>query len=244
MSTIFTTTIPETDCIGDSLDTINNNFDNLGTAVATVSSTINAFNVIDSPTIDLTFNSTTRSLSGSIIAGAVTTESISNGAVTPIKLAQPLTLATAQNATGTSIDFTGIPSWVRRITIMFNGVSTSGTSHILIQVGSGGITSSGYNSCGGGFINGVAGALIALTTGYVVFNDTATDVRNGHITITTMGNNTYVSSHTLAGDSTRDVIWWGTGSVSLPGILDRLRITTASGTDTFDAGTVNIMYEG
>ena len=35
-----------------------------------------------------------------------------------------------------------------------------------------------------------------------------------------------------------------TGAVSLSGTLDRIRLTTVNGTDTFDAGSVNIMYEG
>ena len=43
------------------------------------------------------------------------------------------------STSGTSIDFTGIPSWVKRITVMFNGVSTSGTSFKQIQIGSGSV---------------------------------------------------------------------------------------------------------
>jgi hypothetical protein len=34
------------------------------------------------------------------------------------------------------------------------------------------------------------------------------------------------------------------GHVSLSGALDRIRLTTVNGTDTFDAGSVNIIYEG
>jgi hypothetical protein len=33
------------------------------------------------------------------------------------------------------------------------------------------------------------------------------------------------------------------GFVPLSGTLDRVRITTANGTDTFDAGSINILYE-
>ena len=86
MSTIFTVTIPETDCIGDSLDTINNNFDKLGTAVTTVSSTVNAFNVADTPTVDLSFNNTTRTLSASVVAGSISTLQLSAGAVGAVQL--------------------------------------------------------------------------------------------------------------------------------------------------------------
>jgi hypothetical protein len=34
------------------------------------------------------------------------------------------------------------------------------------------------------------------------------------------------------------------GSKTLAGTLDRIRITTVNGTDTFDAGQINILYEG
>jgi hypothetical protein len=32
--------------------------------------------------------------------------------------------------------------------------------------------------------------------------------------------------------------------VSLSGTLDRIRLTTVNGSDTFDAGSINIIYEG
>ena len=151
---------------------------------------------------------------------------------------------TSQASTsGTSIEFTSIPSWVKRVTVMFNGVSLSGTASFLIQIGSGSITSSGYNSCSAGCINAASPAVSTSTAGYLIIGDTASDVRSGHMVITLLGSNTYVSSHTLGGDSTRDVCWWGGGSVTLGGTLDRVRITTSNGTDTFDAGSINILYE-
>ena len=33
------------------------------------------------------------------------------------------------------------------------------------------------------------------------------------------------------------------GRVTLSGALDRVRVTTVNGTDTFDAGSINILYE-
>jgi len=180
-----------------------------------------------------------------IVDANVTTAKIADANVTPAKLSQPLTLRTAVASTsGTAIDFTSIPSWVKRITVMFSGVSVSGTSSFLVQIGSGSITSSGYNSCSAGAINNAPPAVTTSTAGYVIISDTASDVKNGHMVITLMGSNLYVSSHTFGGDSTRDVVWWGGGSVTLGGTLDRVRITTVNGTDTFDAGSVNILYEG
>ena len=53
---------------------------------------------------------------------------------------------TVASTSGTSIDFTGIPSFVKRITVMLNQVSLSGTSNVCIQLGtSGGVdTASTY----------------------------------------------------------------------------------------------------
>lgn len=151
---------------------------------------------------------------------------------------------TAQNSTsGTYIDFTGIPAGVKRVTVLFNAVSTSGTSHILIQIGSGSITSSGYNTAAGGCINNAAPAVSSSTAGFILFNDTVTDLRSGTITIALAGSNIYVESHTLAGSSSRITTYWGGGQVTLGGALDRVRITTANGTDTFDAGSINVLYE-
>lgn len=57
-------------------------------------------------------------------------------------LEQPITQGTAQNTTsGTTSDFTGIPSWAKKIIVMINGISTSAVSStFMLQLGtSGGI---------------------------------------------------------------------------------------------------------
>lgn len=154
-----------------------------------------------------------------------------------------ITSGTAVSASGTAINFTGIPSWAKRITVMFNGVSTGGTSHILVQIGSGSITSSGYNCVAEGSINGVSPAVYGSTAGFIVAFDTASDIRSGIMNINLINSNNYVQSHVMGGISARTVMVWGGGSVSLSGVLDTVRITTANGTDTFDAGTINIFYE-
>ena len=176
-------------------------------------------------------------------AGAITTARILDANVTPAKLAQPLTLATSVAATsGTSIDFTGIPSWAKRITLMFSGVSTNSSGSLLVQIGdSGGIESTGYSSAaGGGFGNGQtdtssAGFLIepTLQTG-------ASSVRHGSMIISLLTGNTWVEQMSAYGSAGHSC---GGGSKTLSGTLDRVRLTTTS-TDTFDAGSVNIIYEG
>jgi hypothetical protein len=154
-----------------------------------------------------------------------------------------LVAATAQASTsGTSIDFTGIPSWVRRITVMFNGVSTNGSSALLVQLGAGSVTTSGYVSTSNGTNQASATGGVSATSGLIIRNASAASSANsGHMTITNISGNTWVASHTLKNATTEAM--WGGGDVTLGGTLDRVRITTVNGTDTFDAGSINILYE-
>jgi hypothetical protein len=159
--------------------------------------------------------------------------------------ATSITSGTAVASTsGTSIDFTGIPSWVKRVTVMFQGVSTSGTSPVQVRIGTGGTpTTTGYVSYGG-----VAGGTTKfnVTTGFY-FNDAtsaANWLRNGTMTFTNISGNIWVES--LQGgffNGTDGYGLSGGGNISLSGVLDMIRITTVNGTDTFDAGSINIMYE-
>jgi len=59
--------------------------------------------------------------------------------------------------------------------------------------------------------------------------------------ITLISGSSYVSSHSGMTNNTQAIS--GGGGITLSGTLDRVRITTVNGTDTFDAGTINIMYE-
>jgi hypothetical protein len=70
----------------------------------------------------------------------------------------------------------------------------------------------------------------------------ATNVISGAMTLLLFSGNTWVSSHT-AGSSANSTTFFGGGQVTLSGVLDRLRVTTVNGTDTFDAGSINILYE-
>jgi hypothetical protein len=154
------------------------------------------------------------------------------------------TLATAVASTsGTSIDFTGLPSWVKRITLMFQGVSTNGTSNWLFQLGSGSATTSGYLGTGYRATNAGSWINIAFTTGFGVPFDTASAVVHGSIVFANITGNNWVANGFLSRSDTTTTGGTG-GSISLAGVLDRVRITTVGGTDTFDAGTINILYEG
>lgn len=157
----------------------------------------------------------------------------------------PLVSGTAIVSSGANIDFTGIPSWAKRVTIMFNGISTTGTSPPQIQVGSGSFTTSGYLGANS-VIAASSVSTVVFTTGFGIGVNTggwaASSVISGTITLTLMTGNTWTASGS-AGTSTGTGVYLTAGGISLSGALDRVRITTVNGTDTFDAGTFNIMWE-
>ena len=161
---------------------------------------------------------------------------------------QRIVLSTAVASTsGTSIDFTGLPAWVKKITVMFQNLSAAGVnSRLLIQIGdSGGIENTGYNSTSA-YSTGSAGTSNSATTGYVLDNGggqpslfvTGTAV----ITLLDSSTNLWVATHMA--ELTVGYTMFGGGRKTLSGTLDRVRITSVNGTNTFDSGSINIMYEG
>lgn len=151
--------------------------------------------------------------------------------------------ATAQASTsGTSIDFTSVPSWVKRITVMFRQVSTNGSSNKLIQVGAGSVTTSGYDSSGSLIYGSNQCVITASTAGFIIRVDGSGELFSGQYVLTLLGSNIWVGSSVVA-DSSANRVWHSAGSISLGGTLDRVRITTVNGTDAFDAGSINILYE-
>lgn len=174
--------------------------------------------------------------------GVVGTSDLASAAVTPAKLSQPFTAGTAVASTsGTSIDFTGIPSWVKRITVMYAGVSTNGTSALILQLGtSSGVVTSGYVGA-----MSYASAQAIYTTGIGIHNNgSASGIGNGTTQVSLLGSNTWAASGTVGCTGAGTGETYSSGSyIALGGTLDRVRITTVNGTDAFDAGTINILYE-
>jgi hypothetical protein len=169
----------------------------------------------------------------------VTTVKIADANVTPAKLSQPSTLATVQNSTsGTSIDFTAIPSWVKRITINFVGVSATGTTPYKVRIGdSGGLETTSYISSAS-FDTGRAG----FTDGFGVQDSTtAGSIYSGSVILTRLSaaTNTWIESGILA-DSINNYVHSSGGYKTLSDTLDRVSVVTAG---TFDLGSINIMYE-
>ncbi len=185
-------------------------------------------------------------VTNSIASGQTFTSPVFAGTPTGVGV---LTAATAQNSTsGTSIDFTGIPSWVERITVMFNGVSTNGGSPIQVQLGdSGGIETSGYSGAVLTVISTSAYVAEALPGAGFRFETatgalTAAATRSGHLILTNVSGSIWVASGNL-GNSGNAIFSSVGGTKTLSDTLDRVRITTVNGTDVFDAGSINILYE-
>jgi hypothetical protein len=129
---------------------------------------------------------------------------------------------------------------VKRITVMFQGVSVSSTSNFLIQIGAGSVTTSGYSSAGWTTNTNTANS----TAGFIMSGGgmLATYSWSGAATISSFGSNTWAFTSIIGVQSAGGTAL-GSGSIALGGTLDRVRITTVSGTDTFDAGSINILYE-
>jgi hypothetical protein len=159
----------------------------------------------------------------------------------------PIVAGTAVASTsGTSVDFTNLPSWVERITVQFSGVSTNGSSIIIVQLGTGATptyTTSGYLGASVGGLTGVSPLVTNYSTGFMIGSDgAATYVRHGTLVLSNITGNTWVASSALGlSDSARFTT--GGGTIALAAALTAVRITTVNGTDAFDAGTVNILYE-
>jgi hypothetical protein len=147
---------------------------------------------------------------------------------------------------GTSVDITGIPSWVKRVTVVFNEISTNGISAPMLQIGdSGGVETTGYLGSTSTSSGGVTTSF-AFTTGFGLAgtNGVAGNFFSGSVTITSFSTstNTWMCSGVIGFSNVAATSYLGS-SKTLSTTLDRVRITTVGGTDTFDSGSMNILYE-
>ena len=142
---------------------------------------------------------------------------------------------------GTSFNFGSIPAGTKLIIISFQGVSLSGTDDLLIQIGdAGGIETSGY----------VAASVLGVddntsTAGFIIHAGEAVDIFTGQMILSLLDSTTFywVSSHTgRSSPSAGAINVSGGGYKALSAELTQLTLTR-TGTDTFDAGSVNIMYQ-
>lgn len=181
--------------------------------------------------------SLTALTAGGLPDNSVLTADIANAQITPAKLSQPMTIGTTVNTTsGSAIDFTSLPNWVRRITVMLNGVSTTGTAFTLLQLGAGAAPlTTGYVSYAS-----IGTTVFNSTSGFIVYpGAVAASSVYATIVLVHMGGNIWSVSGTAC-PTTTTAAALSVGTLSLGGTLDRIRLST---TNTFDLGSVNILYE-
>jgi hypothetical protein len=156
----------------------------------------------------------------------------------------PIVSGTAVASTsGTSIEFTSIPSWVKRITVMFSGVSVNAANNIQVQLG----TVSGFETTNYFSTSSNTADVVSITTGFA-FNDGSATVTSalysGALVISKIDGNTYVADGCGIRHSSNSGSIAGTKALSAA--LTQIRVigsTTGSPTATFNAGTINILYE-
>jgi hypothetical protein len=150
---------------------------------------------------------------------------------------------TTNTTSGTSIDFTSLPSGINRFTLLFNQVSTSGTSYKLIRVGkASGFVSSGYQSASSIIYGSNSTEVASSTAGFLIRSDVASEVFSGSASFHLLDNTNDIWTYSsVLGTATRT--WHSAGYCSLGGELTQVRLTTVNGSDTFDNGSINIFYE-
>lgn len=173
------------------------------------------------------------------IANGTNGQVLRSGASDPAWGAQIVLGTAVASTSGTSIDFTTVPAWARRVTVMFSGVSLSGTATFLVQIGSGSFVTSGYS----GHSAATNGTNITSAAGFPVAIGTAGLFFDGVLTLTNVTGNTWMATHQGGLRVSALGIVGGGAGLALGGVLDRVRITSSTGTDTFDAGTINISWE-
>lgn len=150
------------------------------------------------------------------------------------------TLGTAQDtSTGASLyDYTEIPSGVKQILLILDGVGVSANDELVILIGdAGGFETSGYlSNCSRD------GANSQLTTGFLITESGASSQNwSGNVLITNVNGNTWIQDAVLSVTNTTGTARFSGGTKTLSAELDRLRLDT-NGTDTFVAGQINIQY--
>lgn len=154
-----------------------------------------------------------------------------------------LRMEAAKAATGTAVDFTGIPAWVKKITVLFAGVSSNGTSSYVVRIGgASGISATSYEAGSTHFSSNAVGGE-AHTTGFGIRCNQAAILTSGNMFICRMSDIVWTQSNVFGGSSTNfSVIGGGMKVLNEP--LTQLRITTINGTDVFDAGYFSLILEG
>jgi hypothetical protein len=176
----------------------------------------------------ITLPDASTTLVGTDAIQTLTNKTISGGTITR---------DTEKTLSGTTTEFTDIPSWAKRITVMLSGLSTNGTDQPTIQIGSGTYAVTGYTSTASS-----SGGNVSLTTGFILTNGhSAADIFSGSVQLVNVYGNVWIESGVCF--NVNGAARPSSGIITLSGTLDRLRITTNTSVNTFDAGFANVFYE-
>jgi hypothetical protein len=177
------------------------------------------------------------------VSGGVAT--IDSGVITPTKLSQPFTSGTAVTASGSSVTFGSLPSWITRISILFDSLSTNGTEIVYVRAGSSGsLATTGYDHFYGTITATPAADAAISSNGILISGNAASAIRFGCIVLSKIGSS---NKWVINGQSARNQsgvansVSFHAGTVTLSSTLDIVGIQC--GANTFDAGTVNVIYQ-
>jgi hypothetical protein len=180
-----------------------------------------------------------------IVAGTLSTTK----AITPAVLRSGALYRSSVITIGALVGYTWqtIPSWVKRITVIMNGCSTSTTTNTGVQIQLGttgsGIISSGYNSHLVGINQGTG--QYKLTTGFLVTPIGMLDSAVFHGTMVIHIDNT-LGVAIATGQNMYTVndgaVQFSSGILAYATTIDRIRISTTN-SSTFDIGNVTFIFE-
>ena len=153
-----------------------------------------------------------------------------------------LTSGTAQAASGATVSFTGIPSWAKRITVLLKAVTTVSTGLPAIRAGAGSYEATGYSAINNAIGSVSASSSASVTTSWDLQNSGGSaNIYSGQLVITRLEGYVYTIAGQVSYGSVSTALT--TGYKTFSGDISQLQLLMSTGVDTFNGGSINIMYE-
>jgi hypothetical protein len=164
-----------------------------------------------------------------------------NGSITPEKLSQPTTFSST-TASGNIVEFTGVPSWVRKIIVAIANASTTSQGSYDLQLGhSGGYETTGYTGISTAITGTNQSSNATLSSSFSAGGQTnGSQTRRGSFELVNVSGNIWQCGGIFSTTPDNHLRIFS-GHKTLSGTLDRVRVILGS-SDTFDAGNISIMY--